>query len=135
MSASATPGVIIVTPQPRAAARATPTVAAATPRPAAIPTVGSGPLSATGVVHAYLAALARGDESSAASYLMNGLPTEKFMSSAAKITSIASSKNSDGSYKVTADVQAASGEYFETFTVENGPQGLQITDHFAIKPQ
>lgn len=93
------------------------------------------PNDASGVVHGYLTALARGDESSAASYLASGLPSEKFMTADAKITSIGSTKNSDGSFNVSADVQTASGEYFETFTVRSGANGLQITDHTAIKPQ
>jgi len=38
-------------------------------------------------------------------------------------------------YKVTADVQATSGEYYVTFTVEETPGGLQITDHYAIQPR
>lgn len=102
-----------------------------TPAPVA---PGGGSDRATGVVHSYLSALARGDESSAASYLMSGLPNEKFMGPGAKITSINAVKNDDGTYKVTADIQTQSGEYFETFTVENGPNGMQISDHYAIKP-
>lgn len=82
----------------------------------------------------YLSALARGDESSAASYLSAGLPTEKFMSPDAKVTSVTSTKNGDGSFKVSADIQTPTGEYFETFTVQTGSNGLQITDHTAIKP-
>ncbi len=102
-----------------------------TPAPVA---PGGGSDRATAVVHSYLSALARGDESSAASYLMSGLPNEKFMGPGAKITSINAVKNADGTYKVTADIQTQSGEYFETFTVENGPNGMQISDHYAIKP-
>ena len=89
---------------------------------------------AAGVVRGYLSALARGDESSAASYLSAGLPSEKFMSPAAKVNSVTSTKNSDGSFKVSADIQTPTGEYFETFTVQTGANGLQITDHTAIKP-
>lgn len=90
---------------------------------------------AGGVVRGYLSALVRGDESSAASYLASGLPTESFMSGAAKVVSVNSTKNGDGSFKVSADISTPSGEYFETFTVQSGANGLQITDHTAIKPQ
>jgi pyruvate/2-oxoglutarate dehydrogenase complex dihydrolipoamide acyltransferase (E2) component len=141
-AATSQPSVIFITPVPTATAQQS--VAPALP-PAATPKAGppletpspagaAGSDRASAVVHSYLAALARGDESSAASYLMSGLPTEKFMTPGSRITSVNSAKNSDGSYKVTADVQTPNGEYFETFTVENGPSGLQISDHYAIKP-
>ena len=38
-------------------------------------------------------------------------------------------------YRVTADVETSSGEYYVTFTVEGVRSGYEITDHYAIKPQ
>ena len=132
------PSVIFLTPAPLPSATKsgeakTAELPAPTETPAPI-APGGGSDRATSVVHSYIAALARGDDSSATSYLMTGLPSEKFIGPGAKITSINTTKNDDGSYKVTADIQTQSGEYFETFKVENGPNGMQISDHYAIKP-
>jgi hypothetical protein len=53
------------------------------------------------------------------------------MDSGSKILSVHS--NAQGNqYKVSADVQTSSGEYYITFSLEQGPGGLQITDHYAI---
>lgn len=57
------------------------------------------------------------------------------MNSGAQIESIRSASVGPQQYQVTADVQTTSGEYYVTFTVESGPSGLQITDHYSIKPQ
>jgi hypothetical protein len=57
------------------------------------------------------------------------------MNGSAKIESIRSENAGAQAYRVTADVLTTSGEYYETFTVEDGPSGLQITEHYAIKPQ
>jgi hypothetical protein len=119
-------------------ATATPIPAPAlTPTPktvAALPPVTSGDRAAA-VVRSYLEALARGDRATAATYLAHGLPTETFMNSGSRIESIRSSSNGAQQYQVTADVQTSSGEYYVTFTVEGSPGGLQITDHYSIKPQ
>jgi hypothetical protein len=142
--------VVVITPPPHASASpaetpapATPTEAAtATPpaveqTPAAVASSVTAPATdhASSVVRKYLEALARGDQSTAAGYLTSGLPNESYLSPSAKIQSINSDKNSDGSYKVTADVTTPKGEYFETFRVENGPYGYQISDHYTIKVQ
>lgn len=57
------------------------------------------------------------------------------MSEGAQIQSLRSAKVGPQQYQVTADVQTHAGEYYVTFTVESGPSGLQITDHYSIKPQ
>jgi hypothetical protein len=57
------------------------------------------------------------------------------MNGESQIESIRSAPLSGSQYRVTADVKASSGEYFETFTVAPGPGGLQIVDHYWIKPQ
>jgi len=57
------------------------------------------------------------------------------MSSGSHISSIRSASVGPDTYKVTADVETASGEYYVTFTLEPGPAGLEITDHYAIKTQ
>ncbi|MDE2481894.1 MAG: hypothetical protein KGN02_06860 [bacterium] len=138
---TAAPTVIFITPAPKATKRATPVpTPSPTPKPTATPT----PVQITGaasadhaaaIVSSYLAALARGQQSLATGYLMRGLPNESFMSAAARVSGVQSTKNADGSFKVTADIATPTGEYFETFKVEPGPQGLQISDHFAIKVQ
>lgn len=56
------------------------------------------------------------------------------MNSGARIASIRTAAGGAQLYTVTADVQTSSGEYYTTFTVEQGPIGLQITDHYTIKP-
>jgi hypothetical protein len=119
-----------VTPAPVHAAATPPPLA---PTPAAVAETGSD--QAAGVVRSYLGALARGDRAAASDYLAHGTPSENFMDSSAHIESIRSASNGGQSYTVTADVQTSSGEYYITFTVAPGPGGLQITDHYSIKPQ
>lgn len=87
------------------------------------------------IVRSYLEALAHGDRSGASSYLASGTPNETFMTPDSHIESIRSSSVGPQQYRVTADVQTASGEYYVTFTVEQSPGGLSITDHFSIKTQ
>ncbi len=97
------------------------------------PAPGEGPAAA--LVRSYLEALARGDRAAAATYLAQGTPTETFMNPQARIESIRSASTGPQQYQVTADVQTAGGEYYVTFKVGQGPDGLQITDHYSIKPQ
>jgi hypothetical protein len=89
---------------------------------------------AAGLVRSYLQALVRGDRTTAASYLAHGLPSENFVNSGSHIESIRSSSVGMEQYRVTADVQTSTGEYYVTFTVQQGPGGLQITDRYSIKP-
>ena len=113
------------------AAPATTKPVAATPKPA----TASGDDRAAGVVRSYLEALARGDRATAGSYLASGLPSETFMSPNARIESIHASPLGTAQYRVTADVQTTDGEYYVIYTVQQGSGGLQITDHYALKPQ
>jgi hypothetical protein len=57
------------------------------------------------------------------------------MSGDARIESIRSASVGPQRYQVTADVVTSGGEYYETFSVEQGPSGLLIADHYWIKPQ
>jgi hypothetical protein len=112
----------------------------ATPMPATAATTVANYSAANGadaaaIVRSYLGAIARGDRATATSYLAHGLPSETFMDASSRIESVRSSRLSKQQYKVTADVQTSTGEYFITFTVEPGPGGLQITDHYSIKTQ
>lgn len=79
--------------------------------------------------------MARGDRATATTYLSRGLPSETFMDASSHVVSVRSEGHGAQRYKVTADVTTSTGEYYITFTVEPGPGGLQITDHFAIKTQ
>jgi hypothetical protein len=108
---------------------------AAAPGPASSSVGVAGDDRAAALVRSYLEALARGDRATATSYLAHGLPNESFMNADSHIESIRSANVGAQQYRVTADVQTGSGEYYVTFTVEQGPAGLQITDHYAIKPQ
>jgi hypothetical protein len=117
--------------RPAAVVTATPArAAAATPAPNY---VAAGPDQAAGIVRSYLGALARGDRATATSYLARGLPGEAFMDSSARVVSVRPS-TAGSQYKVTADVQTSSGEYYITFVLEPGAGGLQIIDHYSIKP-
>jgi hypothetical protein len=112
----------------------------ATPMPATAATTVANYSAANGadaaaIVRSYLGAIARGDRATATSYLAHGLPSETFVDASSRIESVRSSRLSKQQYKVTADVQTSTGEYFITFTVEPGPGGLQITDHYSIKTQ
>jgi outer membrane biosynthesis protein TonB len=139
---SPSPRVVYVTPAPHRPAAApnsvftpsaaTPAVAAAaTPAPNYVP---SGPDQAVAIVRSYLGAIARGDRATATTYLAHGLPSEGFMDANSRIVSIRP-EAAGNQYKVTADVQTTTGEYYITFTLQQGTGGLQITDHYAIKPQ
>jgi hypothetical protein len=135
VAVKATPAIVVASATPVVAHVATPTPAPA-PKPArAAPAVVAGDDRAAGVVRSYLEALARGDRSAAAGFLASGAPSETFMNAGSRIQSIHSANVGAEQYKVTADVQTGSGEYYVTFTLEAGPGGLQITDHYAIKPQ
>ncbi len=46
-----------------------------------------------------------------------------------KVTNVQATANGDGSFFVTAQMNAPAGVYTENFRVVNGPEGLQITDH------
>jgi hypothetical protein len=74
--------------------------------------------------------LRRGDPATAQTYLGNGSPDESFIDSATRITSITTTPNADGSYKVAVDMQTTGGEYYETFTVASD----RILEKTAIKP-
>jgi hypothetical protein len=125
-----------ITPSPVPKARA---LAPAKSLAAAVAVTHSPSLSsddrAAALVRSYLEALARGDRVAASSYLASGAPNETFMTPDARIESIRSSSVGPQQYRVTADVQTTSGEYYVTFTVEENPAGLAITDHFSIKTQ
>ena len=134
--------VVYITPAPvaRKSPAAAPPSARPTLAPAAAATVASNYASASaadaaGIVRSYLGAIARGDRATATSYLAHGLPSEGFMDPTSRILSIRPENSGNQQYKVTADVQTSTGEYFITFRLQPGPGGLQITDHFAIKTQ
>jgi hypothetical protein len=108
--------------------------AVATPAPAAPPKAPAADPAAS-LVRSYLEALARGDRATANTYLASGSASETFMNGDAQIESIRSTPQSNSNYLVTADVKSGGVEYYATFTVAPGPGGLQITDHYYIKPQ
>jgi hypothetical protein len=113
-------------------------IAVATPAPAA-PTPAAPPKASTGepavsLVRSYLEALAHGDRTTASTYLAGGSPSETFMNGEAQIESVRSAPGSNSGYQVTADVKSGGVEYYGTFTVVPGPSGLQIVDHYWIKP-
>jgi hypothetical protein len=107
-----------------------------TPTPTPTPaTVTPDDLAST-LVRSYIDAVARGDRTTAASYLSQGLPSETWLNSESRIESIHSTSIGPQQYRVTADIIQTNGsEYYMTFTVEQGAAGLQITDHYTIKPQ
>jgi hypothetical protein len=123
------------------ATTATTSAIAASAKSRAVSTVAAAPAApatdgrAASLVRSYLEALARGDRATAASYLSGSSPSETFMNAGSHIETIRSASAGARKYQVTADVQTASGEYYTTFMVEDGPTGLQITDHYTIKPQ
>jgi hypothetical protein len=117
-----------------APAQATAAPARVQPPPTATAVAETPDDNASSLVRSYLDALAHGDRSTAAAYLTHGLPNETFMSQGARIESIRSASVGPQQYHVTADVFTASGEYYDTFTVEAGPSGLAIADHYWIKP-
>lgn len=86
-------------------------------------------------MRSYLAAMTQGDKEAASAYLATGSPTESFVNSSTAIESVRSEALSGSRYRVTADMRSDGAEYYETFTVEPGPGGLQITEHYWIKPQ
>ncbi len=120
-----------------APARPTPVPAASTPAASAAPVATAAPAPASahetpasGVVRAYIDALRRGDPGAASAYLGNGVPDESFIDASTRINSVTSTRNGDGSYKVSVDMHTAQGEYYETFTVASD----RILEKTAIKP-
>jgi hypothetical protein len=122
--ATATPKAIVPTSTP---------IAAAKPAPATPPKASAGE-PAVSLVRSYLEALAHGDRATASTYLGGGNPSETFMNGEAQIESVRSTPGSNSGYQVTADVKSGGVEYYGTFTVVPGPSGLQITDHYWIRP-
>ncbi|HEX8806060.1 MAG TPA: hypothetical protein VF741_03880 [Candidatus Aquilonibacter sp.] len=139
----ATQVVIVLTPTPPAAhvsnapvatATATPPANVAAPTASAVLITGANTSDhAVSIVSAYIAALARGDSSTAAGYLASGLPTESFINPnvSVNVSDMRASRNSDGSYNVTAQIVTSKGTYFTSFTLRMGAYGMQITEHSA----
>ncbi len=128
--ATAAPKAIVATSRPVPVATSAPAVPVV-----ATPPKASGGDPAASLVRSYLEALAHGDRATASTYLAGGSASETFMSGEAQIESIRSTQGSNSGYQVNADVKSAGVEYYGTFTVVPGPSGLQITDHYWIKPQ
>jgi hypothetical protein len=108
-------------------------IAVVTPAPAAPPKAQVDE-PAVSLVRSYLEALAHGDRATASTYLAGGSPSETFMNGGAQIVSIRSTPGSNSGYQVTADVKSGGVEYYGTFTVATAPSGLEIVDHYWIKP-
>ncbi len=79
---------------------------------------------AVGIVRSYLSALARGDRAGAASYLAHGSPSESFVNSSSHVDSVRVATVGAQQYQVTAAVQSGGSEYYVTFTVGPGANGL-----------
>ncbi len=86
-------------------------------------------------MRSYLAAMTQGDREAASAYLASGAPNEAFLNASTAVESVRSEALGGSRYRVMADMRSSGTEYYETFTVEPGPGGLQITDHYWIKPQ
>lgn len=87
--------------------------------------------AAAGVVRSYIGALASGRPQAAAAYLANGSPDQdSFVDAGSRIGSISSSRNTNGTYHVDANVVTASGTYAMSFTVS---ATNRITDHVGVK--
>ncbi len=141
-SATTAPTAKETVPSAKPTAAPTPTpaathVPAATHAPAATNAPAEPPseTQAVGIVRSYLSALARGDRASAASYLAHGSPSESFMNSSSHVDSVRVATVGAQQYQVTAAVQSGGSEYYVTFTVGPGTNGLAITDHYTIKPR
>lgn len=104
------------------------------PEPATAPATPAQEDAAARTVRAYIDALKRGDPQTAAMYLGNGVPDEAFINEKTHITSVSSTPNGDGSYKVGVDMRTSNGEYYETFVVAQTGNGARILDKTAIKP-
>ncbi|MBV8727152.1 MAG: hypothetical protein JO233_05145 [Candidatus Eremiobacteraeota bacterium] len=101
----------------------------------------SGADAAAAVARDYLSALMRGDNRAANSTLgkpPSSLPNfaeQSFLSPTSHINSVRATPNSDGTYKVEAEVAASNGTYFVTFQVRSTQGAYYITEHYAIKVQ
>ena len=136
--------VIVLTPTPAAsthapsvplpAATATPPAVAAAPTATAVLITGANSSEhAAAIVNAYIAALERGDSSTAAGYLASGLPSETFINPnvTVNVSDMRTSRNGDGSYSVTTQIVTSKGTYLASFTLRMGAYGMQITEHSA----
>jgi hypothetical protein len=105
------------------------------PEPTAAPAVSTvAPSTGESTVRSYIEALRRGDPQTAATYLGNGVPDEDFIDENTRITSLDSTRNSDGSYKVVVGMRTTKGEYSETFVVAGTGTAARILEKTAIKP-
>lgn len=87
--------------------------------------------AAANVVRSYIDALRSGRPQAAASYLAGGTPDQdSFVDAGARISSLSSSRNANGTYHVDANVVTASGTYSMSFTVS---ASNRITDHVGVK--
>lgn len=139
---STEPTELIITPAPKPTKKPVthaqkPPPAPPTPAPTLAPTPSPTPALITGaptadhaaaIVRSYLTALANGHSSFATGYLRSGLPSEDFMKGG-RVTNVQATANGDGSFFVTAAMETPAGSFTENFRVENGPNGLQITQH------
>jgi len=119
--------------------------AAVTHAPLRIRSMYSAPLPpgdpAAAVARDYLVAVIKGDNRTANSALgksPNSLPNfaeQSFLDPQARITSLHTTNNGDGTYKVEAEVAATNGTYYVTFQVMKNVSTYFITEHYAIKVQ
>lgn len=82
-----------------------------------------------------MSALANGEESFATGYLRSGLPNESFVTKGSRIENVQATQTGNGAFNVTAIIVSSGGTYNESFTLQTGPNGLQIVDHTPTKIQ
>lgn len=89
---------------------------------------------AEGTVRSYVAALQRGDLATAESLLGAGVPTERsFITSTTRIRSMSGELQANGRVKIDVVFDSSTGEYSDTFQLDQGTNGWYIADHFATK--
>ena len=91
------------------------------------------------MVRSYINALIAGDVGTANRFLNRAsgsvFPEQGILNKTSAITSIRSTNNHDGTYKVEAEILGSNGDFFCTYQTAHGDAGEYITDNYCIRTQ
>ena len=92
------------------------------------------------MVRTYLGALIGGDTATANRLLNRApdasvFPEQPVINKTSHVTSVRSTDNGDGTYKVEAEISGSNGNFYCTYQTAHGDAGTYITDNFCIRTQ
>lgn len=115
----------------------------ATPKPATskpAPPPATGGAAASQLARSYLDALISGDTGTANRLLNRSsgssvFPEQGIVNRTSTITSIRSTDNHDGTYKIEAELSGSNGNFYCTYQTAHGEAGEYLTDNYCIRTQ